>query len=255
MSAVRRCSLRLVAAAVAVSLGAAADEGWSRRVRERLEALSPDRPESYIALAEDLVDRASSGEAQADRALARRLAALAGAIDPPGTGRSAALFLADNADSDAARTRFVALARALGAGQAREDGAARSAATLALARAFEAYGRGDAARALEALAVPGAAELLDANPAVLGGGAARFRADCAAMSGRVTPPLDPAQADALRLLVAATLAGGPRGWGEAIALGGDAPLPEVDVRDPGSMFGVDPSECLWRDGRWSRAAP
>ena len=136
MRAVRRCSLRLVAAAVAVSLGAAADEAWSRRVRERLEALSPDRPESYIALAEDLVDRASSGDAQEDRALARRLAALAGAIDPAGTGRSAALLLADNADSDAARTRFVALARALGAGQAREDGAARSAASLALAESL-----------------------------------------------------------------------------------------------------------------------
>lgn len=29
---------------------------------------------------------------------------------------------------------------------------------------------------------------------------------------------------------------------------GAAPLPEINLADPRSLFGVDPAECLWRDG-------
>ena len=40
----------------------------------------------------------------------------------------------------------------------------------------------------------------------------------------------------------------------AIARGGLAPLAEVDLANPETIFGVSPAECLWRDGRWVRAA-
>lgn len=246
------------AVALVASLAAAAPDGaWRAQVAARLGRLAPDAPEAYIALAEDLMDRASSSAGGDDRELARRLAALAGAIDPDRYGASAALFLADHAGTDASRARFRAVARALGTatdGTGADPAPDRPAAVRALVRAFDAYARGDGPRALEALAAPGAAELLDAHPAVLGGGSARFRADCAAMDGRTPPPFGASQREALRVLAAATLARGPRSWGEAIVLGGDQPLPEVDVRDPASMFGVDPDECLWRDGRWVRAA-
>lgn len=240
-----------------LALLAAADAGdsWRAQVTARLGRLSPERPEAYIELAEDLMDRAaSSAGAAEDRELAQRLAALAGAIDPGRLGASAALFLADHAGTDAARARFRAVARALGSPPGAGDvGPDRSVAVRSLVRAFEAYGRGDGARALEALAVPGAAELLDAHPAVLGGGSARFRADCAAMGGPTPPPFGPGQREALRVLAAAILTGGPRGWGESMELGGELPLPEVDVGDAASMFGVDPAECAWRDGRWVRS--
>jgi hypothetical protein len=245
---------RWAVAMLTLLAAAGAGDSWRAQVAARLGGLSPDRPEAYIDLAEDLMDRAASTGAAEDRELAQRLAALAGAIAPGRLGASAALFLADHAGTDAARARFRAVARALGSPSgAGPSGPDRSAAVRALVRAFEAYARGESARALEALAVPGAAELLDAHPAVLGGGSARFRADCAAMGGRTPPPVGAGQREALRVLAAAILSGGPRGWGEAMELGGDLPLPEVDVRDPASMFGVDPAECAWRDGRWVRA--
>ena len=31
---------------------------------------------------------------------------------------------------------------------------------------------------------------------------------------------------------------------------GGAPLAELDVSDPRTLFGVDPSRCEWRDGEW-----
>ena len=33
-------------------------------------------------------------------------------------------------------------------------------------------------------------------------------------------------------------------------LQGGAPLAELDVSDPRTLFGVDPSRCEWRDGEW-----
>lgn len=257
MNARRLTLLPLVAAAFA-ALAAAAPDSWRDELAGRLAALRPDRPVEYVALAEDVMDRAdpAPGTARdADRALAVRLASLAGAVDVAGTGRSAALFLAAHAVSDADRARFESLATALDTvPDAAQDADERRAAALALLRAFGHYRRGEGAKAREALAAPGASALLDSHPEVLKGGVRRFLADCDAMRRAGAPSMTARQLDALHVLAAASLAGGARSWGETLGAGGLAPLPEVDLSDPKVLFGVDPRECLWRDGRWVRDA-
>jgi hypothetical protein len=103
----------LLSLASMVGLGSMS-EGWRDEIARRLAALRPERPAEYLALAEDLVDRASNGvAADADRAMARTLASLAGAIDVQGMGRSAALFLVENSSNDAQRSRMLAVAALL----------------------------------------------------------------------------------------------------------------------------------------------
>jgi hypothetical protein len=221
-------------------------------VRTRLERLDGLRPGDYVVLAEDLMDRApSEPDPEATRALARHVAALAGALDVDGFGRSAALFLAEHAPGDADRARMLAIAGALDPAPDRAATRAETAgAANALLRAFGHYRRGESSRAREWIGRNGAAALLDANPAVLKGGSARFRADCDAMRTAGPPPMSPEQLDALHALVAAAAAGAPRTWSEAVMLHGAAPLAELDVSDPRTLFGVDPSRCTWRDGEW-----
>jgi hypothetical protein len=251
----------MAAAALAASLALAAGraEEWRAELERRLAALRPAAPVEFVALAEDVMDRADPalGPARdADRALAMRLAALAGAIDLPACGRSAALFLAEHAVDVGDRRRYAAIAAALDPAPDASQGAAeRRDAALALMRAFSAYRRGEAAKAREAIASPGASQLLDAHPEVLAGGTRRFLADCDAMRRGGPPVMAPAQVDALHALGAAAAAGGPRSWGEALVGGAMGPLPEVDLSDPKVLFGVDPAECAWRDGRWTRAEP
>ena len=219
----------------------------------RLSALRPERPAAYIDLAEDLMDRAAgSATPDADRALARRLAALAGAIDIRGTGRSAALFLLEHAPLDADRSRLRAIASLLDPSADRAvEAEERAAAASALLQAFSHYRRGEGGRAREWLDRAGAAALLDRHPAVLPGGSARFRAECDAMRQSGPPLVAPAQVEALHALVAAATSGEPRSWSEAIVLEGESPLPELNVSDPGAVFGVDPRASVWRGGAWT----
>lgn len=246
--------LRSAIAVALLALAASRPDGWRVELDRRLASLVPERPADYLALAEDVIDRAGPGPAaDADRALARELASLAGAIDPVRSGRSAALFLAEHAPDDAGRSRMLALASAMDTvPDAAAEAGEQTQSVLALVRAFALYRRGDGGRAREALARPGAAELLDRHPEILRGGSARFRADCDAMRASGAPSMGPAQVEALHALAAGAIAGTPRTWSEAIARGGAAPLPEVDVSDPRSLFGVDPAACLWRSGAWTR---
>ncbi|MFO0962466.1 MAG: hypothetical protein U0625_06105 [Phycisphaerales bacterium] len=231
---------------------AAAD--WRATLDARLRALDPARSVEYLVLAEDVLDHAAAGaDGESDRALARRLAALAGALDVSRCGASAALLLADSATNEAERARMRSVAAVLGGGgEAAAAAAPRLDAATALLQAFAAYRRGEGARAKEALARAGAAALLDAHPELLSGGAQRFRAECDAMRPGMAPAFTPAQSEALAALAASILAGSPRSWSEATVRTGAAPLPEVDIADPRSLFGVDPAECLWRDGAWQR---
>ena len=250
----------LVAALAGIaSLGAAprpADDAWRSQISRRLAALAPERPSEYLELAEDVIDRPSGTAPEAqDRALARRLASLAGAIDLPGMGRSAALFLAEHAESDSERSRMLALSEVLDPdSDARADASERAEAVTALVRAFALYRRGEAAKARDAISTAGAAALLDRHPEILQGGAARFRADCDAMRAAGPPAMSPQQLESLHSLASGALAGRPRTWSEAIAQGGAAPLPEIDVGDPKAIFGVDPRQCSWRDGAWTTPA-
>ena len=238
----------MIAAVILGSMVASVDvPPWASA---RLEALSPDRPGAYIALAEDLMDRADPSD-RAMRELARTLAGLSGAIDSRTFGRSAALFLLEHSPEGPERVRLDAVARALDPEPDRRiNRAERAQAAAAMLQAFAAYRRADAAGARAWIGRSGADALLDAHPSILAGGAARFRADCDAMRASGAPPFSPAQAEALHAVVAACSAGGARNWGESLAIGGGAPLPEVDLSDLGSLFGVDPVKAWWRAGRW-----
>ena len=228
-------------------------EGWRDEIARRLAALRPERPAEYLALAEDLVDRASNGgAADADRAMARTLASLAGAIDVQGMGRSAALFLVENSSNDAQRSRMLAVAALLDpADDVRVEAAERTESVLALVRAFSFYRRGDGIRAKEALGRNDAAALLDRHADILKGGSARFRADCDAMRSSGVPAMSELQVEALHALASGSIAGAPRSWSESLARIGPAPLPEVDLDDPRSLFGVDPELSVWDGKAWT----
>jgi hypothetical protein len=228
-------------------------EGWRDEIARRLAALRPERPAEYLALAEDLVDRASNGgAADADRAMARTLASLAGAIDVQGMGRSAALFLVENSSNDAQRSRMLAVAALLDpAADVRVEAAERTESVLALVRAFSFYRRGDGIRAKEALGRNDAAALLDRHADILKGGSARFRADCDAMRSSGVPAMSELQVEALHALASGSIAGAPRSWSESLARIGPAPLPEVDLDDPRSLFGVDPELSVWDGKAWT----
>jgi hypothetical protein len=234
-------------------------DDWRAELDRRLAALRPERSAEYLALAEDVMDRASTAPApDADRALARQLASLAGALDVREMGRSAALFLVDHAAADADRSRMLALAMLLDpSSDARVEAAERSEAVMSLVRAFALYRRGEGTRAKEALASSGAAALLERHPEILKGGSARFRADCEAMRTSGAPAMAQSQVDGLHSLAAGSIAGAPRSWSEALARVGAGPLPEVDLNDPRGLFGVDPNRCVWDGKGWTerQAAP
>jgi len=242
----------VLAMASMAGLGPVSD-GWRDEVSRRLAALRPERPAEYLALAEDLVDRASNGgAADADRSMARTLASLAGAIDVQGMGRSAALFLVENSSNDAQRSRMLAVAALLDpAADVRVEAAERTESVLALVRAFSFYRRGDGIRAKEALGRNDAAALLDRHADILKGGSARFRADCDAMRSSGVPAMSDVQVEALHALASGSIAGAPRSWSESLARIGPAPLPEVDLDDPRSLFGVDPELSVWDGKAWT----
>ncbi len=239
---IRACAGLLMAAMLAA--GAVSTERWQDVRDKRVAALSPERPVEYLLLAEEIADRAprdASGDA--DCAQAVQLASMAGALDFAGLGRSAALFVLDVSRDPVQRARMAALAQVLGGAQVARSSVPKPASVLGLAQAFTAYKRGNAARARAALDTPGAAELLDAHPALLAGGSARFRADCAAMRDGIPPLMTAAQEDALIALISASLAPEPRTWSESLALYGPHPLVDFDMSDPAALFGVTlPSE-------------
>jgi hypothetical protein len=247
------------AAALLLAFAPHAADGWRTELERRLAALQPERSAEYLALAEDVMDRASAAPApDVDRALARQLASLAGALDVREMGRSAALFLVDHAAADADRSRMLALAMLLDpSSDARVEAAERSEAVMSLVRAFALYRRGEGSRAKDALASSGAAALLDRHPEILKGGSARFRADCEAMRTSGAPAMAQSQVDGLHSLAAGSIAGAPRSWSEALARVGAGPLPEVDLNDPRGLFGVDPNRCVWDGKGWTerQAAP
>ena len=247
------------AATLSLALAPHAADGWRAELDRRLSALQPERSAEYLALAEDVMDRASTAPApDVDRALARQLASLAGALDVREMGRSAALFLVDHAAADADRSRMLALAMLLDpSSDARVEAAERSEAVMSLVRAFALYRRGEGTRAKEALASSGAAALLERHPEILKGGSARFRADCEAMRTSGAPAMAQSQVDGLHSLAAGSIAGAPRSWSEALARVGAGPLPEVDLNDPRGLFGVDPNRCVWDGKGWTerQAAP
>jgi hypothetical protein len=236
----------------------------------RLEQLRPQEPERYLELAEEVADAASN---DTDRALARHLFALAGALEPERLGRSACLALADMEENAQAKRRLQALAALLpgppsigtlpatgGAGAGGMPVWSPSAA-LAVTEALSYYRRGDGQRALTALKTPGADALLQHFGRVLPGGYARFIEDCKLYRGGgggasgQAPTL--AFADILRMLrfESSILSGSDRSWSSELLLSGGGAgageaLIEVDPLSLQESLGIDASKPLYRAGRW-----
>lgn len=255
----------VVALAAPLSLGGASApapaQDAASRWSTRLEKLDPLRPLDYFELAEEVADAAAGDD---DRALARRLFGLAGALDTRNLGRSAMLALASLADSQSERVRALAAAELVGGGGAAGrggDGAIaqpireRDAQQLdGLVRAFAFHRRGDGRRALSALRQGDADALLELVGPALPGGAEAFRVECRAMRSGAPLPNDPDLADRQRLIELALRRADARSASLDLALHGDAPLPEIDLSDPALTWGVDPSRAWWRQGSW-RASP
>jgi len=232
------------------------------RWTERLEELRPTLPMAYFELAEEIADEADNGE---ERALARRLFALAGVLDRERLGRSACLALADLAEREHDRRRLFALASLLGGagiGQAASGpfglgwgGTPDPSAVLAVTEAFSYFRRGEGSKALAALGEPGAMELLNACGPYLPGGVNRFLEECRSFRGRVRPHLSEADEVRMMRLEMALLAGSDRPWSSALLYGRGRPLIEVDPDRLEQTLQTDASRPLYRDGRWVEAGP
>lgn len=225
---------------------------------DRLAALDPARPLGYLELAEDVSDALPATGADDDRRLAQRLFALAGLLDRDRLGRSAALGLLALETDRLERQRLEAVARLLAptsmvvaAPPVRID---RDAA-VALSEAFSALRLGRGTRGTSGLRSPGAAALLDRYGPALPGGGQRLREDLKVFaSGSMRPEIDRARREAMFAIDDAILAAAAERpdvrFSADLARGGDAPLLEVDVTRLETVFGVDLSRPIWRDGQW-----
>ncbi|MBI1302265.1 MAG: hypothetical protein GC172_00480 [Phycisphaera sp.] len=229
---------------VAQSAAQLAAAAWE----SRLARLDPVRPLDYLELAEEVADAARDEE---DRALARQLFGLAGALDPTRLGRSAMLALATLARDEPERQRALAAAELVGGrGLLREEARVDPAQIESLARSFSYYRRGDGRRALAALRQGGGEELLDAVGAALPAGADGYREECKAMRGASPAPPDASTVLRQHEIELALRMGRSRAVSLDLALLGDDPLVEVDLADPGALWGVDPTRPWWREGAW-----
>jgi hypothetical protein len=198
-----------------------------------------------------------------ERALARHLFGLAGALDAPRLGRSAALALADLAENDAERRRLLALASLLGSpallapdlGDTSIAGADFSAVTvLALTDAFSYYRRGRGSFALSSLRDHEADALLDACDAVIPGGARRFREDCRNYRGQLRPMLGRDELVRMLRLEVGLLAGDDRPWSGDLLLQRGQILVEVDPHELEEAFNVNRARALFSHGQWLPSA-
>lgn len=241
------------AACVALLAAAAPLAGPPGRWDARLARLDPLRPIEYLELGEEIADAATNDD---ERLLARQLFGLAGALDQARVGRSAMLAIAGVARSDSERARALAAAELVG-GRADRAGGPRSAIASepkqleSLSRALSFHRRGEGRRALNALKQDDADALLEAVGPALAGEARVFREECKALKPGSEPPNDAWVIRRGLLVEHALRSGDLRTPGLDLILNGDAPLIEIDLGDPQSIWGVDPRKPWWRGGRWS----
>ncbi len=218
---------------------------------ERLAALDPATPLSYLEAGEDA---ARDGELDLARQLYRRCGALAAASDDPGLAASAALGMAsleDPSRDDGAWAAWHALARMLA--PTRVTGGPRVAPDADRLRFAELISHYRAGRSLQAQRLGRDAScvaLAREWGALLPGGGEGFIRSCTGLSASAPPQLSPRQADQLMAVEAALLARAPRALDE-LRCGLVLPIPEVDARDPAGAFGIDDATWWWRSGRWS----
>ena len=243
---------RLMTALIGAMLAIQTASPWAGR----LESLNPDDPMAYFELAEEIAD-ASTDDSQ--QALARRLFALSGVLDPPRLGRSACLALADLEADEHAKRRLLALAAllderagGLAQGPAGRIGYSRRAEALAVSEALSFYRKGHGARALASLETPGAVEILDAYQAVFRGGAERFIEECRLYRNSRKPIISEQDLIEMLRVEAALLSGDERSWSGELLLTGGRPLIEVDPDRLDASFGINAAQACYLDGEWGR---
>lgn len=224
---------------------------------DQLRALSPDAPQSYFLLAEEVADASSSGASQA---LATRLFSLAALLAPDRYARSACLALAQLETEQHQKRRLLAAAYLLddtpagstfhNAGQAQQF-ALEPATALAISEAFSFHRRGLGDRARRHLTRRDGLEVLEQLDA-LPGGADRFLHETRTMptgASRQVEVDDPRLVAQLHLETA-LLAGESRSWSADHVLSRGQPLVEVDPDQLEQLLGIDATRPYYRDGRW-----
>jgi hypothetical protein len=262
-----RTSCRVGVSAIALGIMSllllGAGRGMAPDWSTRLAALDPVRPLDYFELGEEVADAARTVD---DRALARKLFGLAGALDPSTFGRSAALAQASLADDDRQRRTLVALASLLDAGSSLATLSIQRSGidaehAVALSEAFSHLRRGQGPRATSVLRAPAANALLEQFGVRLTGGPDRFREDCRAFKSGLRPSYPAAQIVAMLEVEEAVLAAAvppneqrSTMWSTSLVETNGTPLLEVDVTKLDVALGVDPTRPYWRNGQWEAAS-
>jgi hypothetical protein len=255
----RRIKFVIAVVLLGIVAGLSAETGDRPKViwRERLEALEPQRPMDYFELAEEVADVAVSPD---DRALARRLFALAGLLDRPRLGRSTCLALADLAQRPVERKRLLALASLIGgerigptpmgAVSSTNVSNASMSDIMDLLGVFSDYRRGRGQDARDALRDPQVYALLEQVAPHLRGGVAGFIEDCNMYRGELRPSLSRDDLNRMLRLEVGLLSGDHRPWSADLLLTGGEPMIEVDPDDLSTAFGYDASRPYFRNGEW-----
>ncbi len=262
-------------------------------VAERLAALSPDRPEGYMVLAEEIADTADEAH---EESLARSLYALCYTLarSKPATAplaASACLGLARLERLDQDRRWLLAVAAAIEPRYARTDWAVAASASPSEETAYKAATvmgltrAGEGLQARKLLDEPGVRDVLREYERAIGTSGATgalFRLEaaiadwpcrqcnnnratsrpaqqgfevrlCASCRGNPGPILSPQEFLAQLRFEAILLHGVQRSWAAQIAVDMGAPLRDPDPDQLAVIYGVDPARAYWRSGQWVSA--
>lgn len=289
-----RLSVLIATAVAGFALAAAApaqpDTPSARDRSGRLGALSPENPEAYFLLGEEVAAAVSSPD---DLELATRLFVLAFELDrtsdhPSWIGPSACIALADLSRLQRERRWLLALASSLDPRYARSDwhradpiGESRESA-FAAAEAVGLVRAGEGILARERLDDPAVRALIERyeellSPVGVGGWSNRIRRDaelwpcpqcknaritkllsgphadhslCPVCKGNPGPRLTREELIAHLRFESVLLNGVQRNWSAQFAVDGGVPLRDPDVDELAPTLRIDPALSVYREGRW-----
>lgn len=256
---------------------------WIETLRPRLEAMTPQRPEEYFRLGEEVMDGAAT---PAQSELARTLLALAFELDAGKSwiSPSSCVALASLTRDPAHRRWLWAVAISLDPRYAPRSSQAEGLDPAAAYQAACVLGlvrSGEGVLARQLLREPQVRDLLTRlSPLLARGGveggfagletqasrwpcrecqnarvvrraheSAEYRI-CPLCRGLPGPELTPAQRlDQLRL-EAWLLRGVPSSWAAQVTMDEGKPLEDLNPRRLPRLLGVDPARTIWRNGAW-----
>jgi hypothetical protein len=214
---------------------------------ERLEELSPDKPQAYRNYAEELAEKRVDPDAQA---AAIRLYLMAAWLDPDNLAKSSLLGMTALARSPDEERKFRAMAylydpdhdrRLLRATARRTPPAEPSEARDGLLRALKLRRQGNRRGALLNLGRPGVQEELQKHSEIL-------TRDEFLQVGLSDSLLRKIVAVELALESGETTGGDPSpAWSQIVGSAGAVPVPSLRLE---TLTEFDPRLCVYRDGKW-----